>query len=138
MTSIDPAAADRRRRRVAALPAHLRARALVIDGAMGTMLQRLRLEEADFRGRRFADHGRDLKGANDLLVLTLPGAVRDVHAAYLAAGADIVSTNTFNANAVSLADYGLEPYAAELNRAAAALARSVAEDRKSTRLNSSH
>jgi len=95
---------------------------------MGTMLQGLALGEADFRGERFADHARDLRGANDLLVLTRPDAVRGIHADYLAAGAHIVSTNTFNANAVSLADYGLAELAREVNRAAAALARSAADD----------
>jgi 5-methyltetrahydrofolate--homocysteine methyltransferase len=98
-------------------------RVLLLDGAMGTMLQRLCLEEEDFRGKAFADHPRPLKGCNDLLCLTQPAAVEEIHAAYFAAGADIVETNTFNANAVSLADYGLETRVHELNVAAARLAR---------------
>jgi len=84
------------------------ARILVIDGAMGTMIQRCRLTEADFRGARFADHPRELRGNTDLLVLTQPDIVRDVHEQYLAAGADIIETNTFTATAIAQADYGLE------------------------------
>ena len=79
---------------------------LVIDGAMGTMIQRLKLCEADFRGERFKDHGQDLQGDNDLLSLTLPDAIRDIHRQYLDAGADILETNTFNATSISQADYG--------------------------------
>ncbi len=109
-------------------PADLLARRiLVIDGAMGTMIQRHELDEADYRGARFADHPSDLKGNNDLLVLTQPEIIRDIHADYLAAGADIVETNTFNANAISQADYGLESIVRELNRAAAQLAREAAD-----------
>ena len=85
---------------------------------MGTMVQRLGLTEADFRGERFAAHPHDLKGNNDLLVLTRPEAVAGIHAQYLEAGADIIETNTFSANAVSQADYGLEAIAYELNVAA--------------------
>jgi len=96
---------------------------------MGTMLQRHRLTEADYRGTgRFADWPQDLKGNNDLLVLTQPELVADVHRQYLAAGADILETNTFNANAVSMADYGMEGLAYELNVAGAALARQVADE----------
>jgi len=97
-------------------------RILVIDGAMGTMLQQKKLEEADFRGARFADHGRDLAGNNDLLVLTRPDAVREIHEAYLAAGADLIETNTFSATRIAQADYGMEDCAAEINRRAAELA----------------
>ena len=86
----------------------LRKRILLLDGAMGTMIQGYELEEADYRGERFAGHGSDLKGNNDLLVLTQPQIIRDIHAAYLDAGADILETNTFNANAISQADYGLQ------------------------------
>ncbi|HVQ34550.1 MAG TPA: homocysteine S-methyltransferase family protein, partial [Candidatus Bathyarchaeia archaeon] len=100
----------------------LRERILVLDGAMGTMLQSYRLGEADFRGVRFQDHPRDLKGCNDLLSLTRPEIVAEVHGAYLSAGADVIETNTFNAQAVSLADYGLEAHAYEINRAAAEIA----------------
>lgn len=95
---------------------------------MGTMLQRHRLSEADYRGTRFADWHRDLKGNNDLLVLTQPEIVAGIHAEYLAAGADILETNTFNANAVSMADYGMEALSYELNVAGAALARRVADE----------
>jgi 5-methyltetrahydrofolate--homocysteine methyltransferase len=111
-----------------ALTSALANRILVLDGAMGTMVQRLGLTEADFRGARFAAHPRDLKGNNDLLVLTRPDAVAGIHAQYLEAGADIIETNTFSANAVSQADYGLEAVAYELNVAAARLARQVADE----------
>ncbi|MSO36554.1 MAG: 5-methyltetrahydrofolate--homocysteine methyltransferase, partial [Acidobacteria bacterium] len=83
-------------------------RILVLDGAMGTMVQRRQLSEADFRGARFAAHSHDLKGNNDVLVLTRPDVIAEIHAEYLAAGADIIETNTFSAQAVSQADYGLE------------------------------
>jgi 5-methyltetrahydrofolate--homocysteine methyltransferase len=102
-------------------------RVLIIDGAMGTMIQRLKLEEDDFRGARFADHAKLVKGNNDLLVLTQPDAIRDIHDAYLAAGADIVCTNTFNAQRISLADYGMESLSYEMNVAAARLAREAAD-----------
>ncbi len=114
--------------RVERLPSLLRERILVLDGAMGTMLQRHGFTEADFRGARFADHARDLRGDNDLLSLTRPGAVRDVHAAYLAAGADIITTNTFTATRIAQADYGLAELARELNEASARLARAAADD----------
>ena len=94
---------------------------------MGTMLQGHRLDEAGFRGDRFADHPRDLRGDNDLLCLTQPEIVRGVHEAYLAAGADIVETNTFNANRISQADYGLQDLAREMNVTAARLARAAAD-----------
>ncbi|MBF0462097.1 MAG: methionine synthase [Magnetococcales bacterium] len=105
----------------------LPSRILILDGAMGTMLQRHRLTEADFRGTRFADHPVDLQGNHDLLSLTRPDLIRAIHAAYLEAGADILETNTFNANAISQADYGLEALAYELNKAAAQLARTEAD-----------
>jgi 5-methyltetrahydrofolate--homocysteine methyltransferase len=110
------------------LQALLRQRILILDGAMGTMIQRHRLEEADFRGSRFRDHGRELKGNNDLLLLTRPDIIRAVHAAYLEAGADIIETNTFNATSPSQADYGLEELVYELNYEGARLARQVADD----------
>jgi 5-methyltetrahydrofolate--homocysteine methyltransferase len=103
-------------------------RILVLDGAMGTMVQRRTLTEADFRGERFASHARDLKGNNDVLVLTRPDVIADIHAEYLAAGADIIETNTFSSTAVSQADYGLEAIAYELNVEAAKLARRVADE----------
>jgi 5-methyltetrahydrofolate--homocysteine methyltransferase len=101
----------------------LQHRILVIDGAMGTMIQRRRLEEADYRGDRFADWPSDLKGNNDLLCITRPDIIEAIHLEYLEAGADIIETNTFNAQAVSLADYGMSALALELNLAAAACAR---------------
>src|SRR5262247_2334784 len=106
----------------------LERRILILDGAMGTMIQAHRLSEAAFRGERFADSPADLKGANDLLVLTQPAIIRDIHRAYLAAGADIIETNTFNSNAPSLADYRMEALAYELNVAAARLARAAADE----------
>src|SRR4051794_10504614 len=96
-----------RAERLDLLPGLLRDRILVLDGAMGTLLQRHAFSEADFRGERFADHDRDLRGDSDLLSLTQPDAVREVHRAYFAAGADLVSTNSFTATRVSQADYGL-------------------------------
>jgi 5-methyltetrahydrofolate--homocysteine methyltransferase len=118
-----------RRERIAVLSSQLSHRILLLDGAMGTMLQRHRLQEADYRGTgRFADWPTDLKGNNDLLVLTQPEIVADVHRQYLAAGADILETNTFNANAISMADYGMEALSYELNVAGAALARRVADE----------
>ncbi|HKZ91613.1 MAG TPA: methionine synthase, partial [Candidatus Limnocylindrales bacterium] len=118
---------SRRRARDERLAETLRERILVLDGAMGTMLQRYALQEADFRGSRFEDHPRDLKGANDLLSLTRPDVVAEVHDRYLAAGADIITTNTFNANRISMADYALESHVEEMNREAARLARRAAD-----------
>ena len=113
--------------RGAALPALLEQRILILDGAMGTMIQRHRLAEADFRGERFAAHPKDLKGNNDLLVLTRPDLVRSIHADYLAAGADIVETNTFGATSIAQEDYGLGAIAREMNVAAARLAREACD-----------
>ena len=113
--------------RAGALPALLRQRIVVIDGAMGTMIQRLRLSEADFRGERWRDHPTDLKGNNDLLVLSRPDLVRGIHADYLAAGADIIETNTFGATSIAQSDYGLAGLAREMNVAAARLAREAAD-----------
>ncbi|CDI01354.1 homocysteine-N5-methyltetrahydrofolate transmethylase, B12-dependent [Candidatus Competibacter denitrificans Run_A_D11] len=106
-------------------------RILILDGAMGTMIQSYRLQEADYRGARFRDWPSDLKGNNDLLVLTQPAIIREIHAAYLEAGADIIETNTFNSTSVSMHDYRMESLVPELNREAAKLAREVA-DRYST------
>src|SRR5262245_4625884 len=103
-------------------------RIAILDGAMGTMIQRHRLEESDFRGARFAAHRNDLKGNNDVLVLTRPEIIRDIHRQYLDAGADIIETNTFNANAVSQSDYGLEGLVYELNLEGARVARAAADD----------
>ena len=102
-------------------------RILVLDGAMGTMIQRYALAEADFRGTLLAEHPQQLKGNNDLLVLTRPDVIRDIHSRYLAAGADIIETCTFNANAISQGEYGCAHLCADINRAAAKLAREVAD-----------
>ena len=99
--------AQARAQRLALLPELLGSRILILDGAMGTMIQRHQLDETGYRGERFAAFGRDLKGNNDLLTLTQPKIIRDIHAAYLEAGADIVETNTFNSTSMSQADYGL-------------------------------
>ena len=98
-------------------------RILVLDGAMGTMIQRLSLGEHEFRGSQYADHGRDLVGCNDALSLTQPEAITGIHRAYLDAGADIICTNTFNANSISLADYDLADDVRPINRAAVECAR---------------
>ncbi len=106
-----------------ALTAILSERIMVLDGAMGTAIQRDRPDEAGYRGERFADHPSDLIGNNDLLTITQPQIIRTIHEEYLRAGADVIETNTFNANAVSLADYGLEELSYELNYESARLAR---------------
>jgi 5-methyltetrahydrofolate--homocysteine methyltransferase len=108
-------------------------RVLVLDGAMGTMIQRYKLSEADYRGERFRGYHRDLKGNNDLLSITKPQIIREIHNAYLEAGADIIETNTFNAQEISQADYGMESLAYELNLQSAKIARSCADE--FTRLN---
>ena len=105
------------------LDALLRERILLLDGAMGTMIQRARLAEEDYRGERFRDWPRELRGNNDLLSLTQPRLVRDIHLQYLQAGADLIETNTFNSTSVALADYGMQSLARELNRSAARLAK---------------
>jgi len=103
-------------------------RLLVLDGAMGTMIQQCQLREEDFRGCRFAQHPTDLKGCNDVLTLTCPVVIRDIHRKYLEAGADIIETNTFNAQRISMQDYGLQDYCREINLAAARLARQCADE----------
>ncbi len=105
----------------------LRQRIAIIDGAMGTMIQRHRLTEADFRGERFADHPTDLKGNNDLLVMTRPDVIAQIHGQYLAAGADLIETNTFGATSIAQEDYGLGHVAREMNVAAARIARAAAD-----------
>ncbi|MDY6978670.1 MAG: methionine synthase [Pseudomonadota bacterium] len=105
----------------------LKQRILVLDGAMGSLIQTYKLEEKDYRGDRFADWQSDLKGNNDLLSLTQPKIIRDIHTAYLEAGADIVETNTFNANSISMADYHMEELAYEMNKASAEVAREACE-----------
>jgi 5-methyltetrahydrofolate--homocysteine methyltransferase len=116
-----------REERIAALKREAKERILILDGAMGTMIQRYKLDEAGYRGARFKDFSHDLKGNNDLLVLTQPTIISEIHNAYLEAGADIIETNTFNAQAISQADYGLEDIAYEMNVAAAKLAREAAD-----------
>ncbi|MBT3223178.1 MAG: dihydropteroate synthase, partial [Proteobacteria bacterium] len=106
----------------------LEQRILVLDGAMGTMIQSYKLSEQDFRGSRFADHPVDLQGANDLLSLTQPVVIKEIQRAYLDAGADIIETNTFGATSIALADYQLDEHAYELNLASARLAREVAQE----------
>src|ERR1019366_5777792 len=108
--------------RAAALPQLLKERIVILDGAMGTMIQRHRLSEADYRGARFADHAKSLKGNNDLLQLTRPDVIAAIHAQYLEAGADIIETNTFGATSVAQADYDLGAFAREINVAGAGLA----------------
>lgn len=103
-------------------------RILILDGAMGTMIQRAKLEEEDYRGQQFADWPTPLKGMNDLLVLTQPKLIADIHRDYLEAGADIIETNNFNATPSDLKRYGLEDYAVEINTAAAQLARACADE----------
>src|SRR3990167_4364235 len=105
----------------------LQQRILILDGAMGTMIQRYKLDETAYRGKEFAKHPHDLKGNTDLLSMTQPKIIKDIHAAYLEAGADLIETNTFGANAVSMADYKISDRAYDVNLAAAKLARKVAD-----------
>ncbi|QXG56479.1 methionine synthase [Pantoea jilinensis] len=113
--------------KIDALHQQLAQRIMVLDGGMGTMIQSYRLEEEDYRGSRFADWPCDLKGNNDLLVLSKPDVIREIHDAYLAAGADILETNTFNATSIAMADYQMESLSAEINYEAARLARACAD-----------
>jgi 5-methyltetrahydrofolate--homocysteine methyltransferase len=113
--------------RAQTLPAILAQRIVILDGAMGTMIQRHKLAEADFRGARFSAHPKDLKGNNDLLVLTRPDVIREIHEQYLAAGSDIIETNTFGATSIAQEDYGLADIAYEMNVAAARLAREACD-----------
>jgi 5-methyltetrahydrofolate--homocysteine methyltransferase len=115
------------------LKALLRERILVLDGAMGTMIQRHKLREADYRGERFADWPSDLAGNNDLLCITQPRIIQGIHRQYLEAGADIIETNSFNATSISMADYGMEDMAREINFAAARLARGAADEQATAR-----
>ena len=116
-----------REERIAALKREAKQRILILDGAMGTMIQRYKLDEAGYRGARFKDHGHDLKGNNDLLVLSQPAIISAIHNAYLEAGADIIETNTFNSQSISQSDDGLADIAQELNVAASRLAREAAD-----------
>ena len=116
------------RERLSRLESLLKERILILDGAMGTMIQRYKLGEKDYRGERFASWAHELKGNNDLLTLTQPKIIRDIHAAYLDAGADILETNTFNSQSISMADYKMEELSYELNREGARLARATADE----------
>jgi len=111
-----------------ALRALLAERILVLDGAMGTMIQQYKLQEDDYRGTEFADWSTDLKGNNDLLVLTKPELILDIHRQYLAAGADILETNSFNATPIAMADYDMSHLSARINRESAALARQACDE----------
>src|SRR3954470_6592426 len=113
--------------RGAQLPELLKQRIVIIDGAMGTMIQRYKLQEADYRGERFKDHPKDIKGNNEMLQLVKPEVLREIHSQYLAAGADIIETNTFGATSVAQDDYGLGHLAREMNVAAARIARECAD-----------
>lgn len=110
------------------LKEQLNKRILVLDGAMGTMIQSYKLEEEDYRGERFASHGCDIKGNNDLLSLTRPDIIREIYQSYLDAGSDILETNTFNATTIAMADYEMEDLVPEINRESARLAREVADE----------
>lgn len=114
--------------RIESLNAAIKKNILILDGAMGTMIQQHELDEADYRGTQYADWPSDLKGNNDLLSLTQPELIIDIHRKYLEAGADIIETNTFNANSISMADYNMEALVGELNLASASLARSAADE----------
>ena len=113
--------------RAQALPAILEKRIAILDGAMGTMIQRFKLSEADYRGERFKDFAKDVKGNNELLSLTRPDVIRDIHEGYLAAGADMIETNTFGATTIAQEDYKMADLAIEMNRASAALARAACD-----------
>lgn len=110
------------------IPQVIRERILILDGAMGTMIQRYNLREEDFRGERFVDLPGQMKGNNDLLCLTRPDVIRDIHRKYLEAGADIIETNTFNATSVSMADYHVQDLVSEINLAGARIAREIADE----------
>ena len=113
--------------RAQALPSILEKRIAILDGAMGTMIQRFKLSEADYRGERFKDFPKDVKGNNELLSLTRPDVIRDIHEGYLAAGADMIETNTFGATTIAQEDYKMADLAIEMNRASAALARAACD-----------
>jgi 5-methyltetrahydrofolate--homocysteine methyltransferase len=126
--SVAPVDETERKSRITKLKKLLEERIVLLDGAMGTMIQREKLDEQAFRGERFRDYGRDIKGNNDLLVLTRPDTIAAIHREYLDAGADIIETNTFNSTAISQADYGMEALVPEMNYRAAQLARRAADD----------
>ncbi|MGD0712160.1 MAG: methionine synthase, partial [Bacteroidales bacterium] len=110
------------------LPEIIKKRILILDGAMGTMIQRYKLKEEDYRGDRFSSHSHNIKGCNDILCLTQPSIISKIHSEYLSAGADIIETNSFNSQSISLSDYGLEKYAYEINLEAAKIARAAADE----------
>jgi 5-methyltetrahydrofolate--homocysteine methyltransferase len=126
--AIEPVDETARRTRLERLKGLLGERIVFLDGAMGTMIQRLKLDEAGYRGERLREHGHDLRGNNDILTLTRPEAVSEIHRAYLAAGADIIETNTFNSTSISQADYATSALVPELNYRAARLARRAADE----------
>jgi len=107
-------------------------RILILDGAMGTMVQRYKLEEADYRGEQCKDWPSDVKGNNDLLCITKPEVIREIHSQYIAAGADIIETNTFSATTIAMADYGMQEFVPQLNLAAAKVAREASSRRCSS------
>ncbi|MEC8428592.1 MAG: homocysteine S-methyltransferase family protein, partial [Pseudomonadota bacterium] len=117
-----------REQRLAHLQQALKDRILILDGGMGTMIQAYQLEEADYRGERFADYHMDIAGNNDLLSITQPHIIKEIHTAYMEAGADIVETNTFNATRISMADYEMEELAYEINLASTRVAREAADE----------
>jgi 5-methyltetrahydrofolate--homocysteine methyltransferase len=127
MTTVSPIAHHLRYTRAQALPGILASRIAILDGAMGTMIQRFKLGEAQYRGERFKDFPKDIKGNNELLSLTRPDVIRDIHEAYLAAGADLIETNTFGATTVAQADYDMADLAIEMNLASAKLARAACD-----------
>ena len=113
--------------RAQALPEILKNRIAILDGAMGTMIQRFKLSEADYRGERFKDFPKDVKGNNELLSLTRPDVIRDIHEGYLAAGADLIETNTFGATTIAQEDYDMAHLAREMNLASARIAREACD-----------
>src|SRR5260370_16133953 len=123
-----PPTSDLRPPTLSVLDRELQSRILILDGAMGTMIQRYKLTEADFRGERFRNHAKDLQGNNDLLILTRPDVIREIHDQYLAAGADIIETNTFSSTTIAQADYLLEHVAYELNVEGARIAKAAAAE----------
>ena len=127
-TSSDAPNNTERAQRIEALNTALQTRILVLDGAMGTMIQRHKLDEAGYRGKRFAAHPKDVKGNNDLLILSQPEIILDIHRAYLEAGSDIIETNTFSSTSIAQADYGMESLVYELNFEGAKLARQACDE----------